>query len=165
MPLIHTVTSPRLLVYKAALSLAIILGVSGCQTTEQPHKPDPETRFIKTVPKAKTAPQSISAPKTQQALIEPKRIFPKINTLQDLAAKDVHTLLGKPSFKRTDGPAEIWQYRVATCTLDLFLYENLDTSERNVAHYEIRLQQDHPSSERDCFEFVIKSTDAASKAS
>ena len=165
MPLIHTGTSPRLSVYKAALSLTIILGVSGCQTTEHPHKPAPESRFIKVVPEATTAPQSISAPKTQQARIERKRIFPKINTLQDLTAKDVHTLLGEPSFKRTDGPAEIWQYRVATCTLDMFFYENPDTSERSVAHYEIRLKRNHRSSEKDCFEFVIKSMDAASKAS
>ncbi len=165
MPLIHTGTSPRLSVYKAALSLTIILGVSGCQTTEHPHKPAHESRFIKIVPEAKTAPQSISAPKTQQPRIAQKRIFPKINTLQDLTAKDVHTLLGEPSFKRTDGPAEIWQYRVATCTLDMFFYENLDTSERSVAHYETRLKRDHRSSEKDCFEFVIKSMDAASKAS
>lgn len=165
MPLISTVTSPRFSVFKTALSLAIILGVSGCQTTQQPHKPAPESRFIKTVPKAETAPQSITAPKTQQARIEPQRIFPKINTIQDLAAKDVHILLGEPSFKRSDDPAEIWQYRVATCTLDLFLYENLDTSERSVAYYEIRLKQGHSSSEKDCFEFVIKSTDTASKAS
>ena len=165
MPLISTVTSPRLSVFKVALSLTIILGVSGCQTTEQPHKPAPQSRFIKTVPKAETAPQSISAPKTQQARIEPRRIFPKINTIQDLAAKDVHALLGEPSFKRFDYPAEIWQYRVAACTLDLFLYENLDTSERSVAYYEIRLKQGHNSSEKDCFEFVIKSTDTASKAS
>ena len=165
MPLISTVTSPRFSVFKTALSLAIILGVSGCQTTEKPDKPAPKSRFIKTVPKAETAPQSISAPKTQQAHIEPQRIFPKINTIQNLSAKDVHALLGEPSFKRSDDPAEIWQYRVAACTLDLFLYENLDTSERRVAYYEIRLKQGHSSSEKDCFEFVIKSTDTASKAS
>ena len=165
MPLISTVTLPRLSVFKVALSLAIILGVSGCQTTEKPDKPAPKSRFIKTVPKAETAPQSISALKTKHVRIEPQRIFPKINTIQDLAAKDVHALLGEPSFKRSDDPAEIWQYRVAACTLDLFLYENLDTSEQSVAYYEIRLKQGHSSSEKDCFEFVIKSTDIASKAS
>ena len=159
------VTSPRLSVFPATLGFALILGISGCQTTEQPHKPAPESRFIKTGPKVETTPSPITVPKTQQARAEPSRIFPKLSTLQNLTEKDLHALLGSPSFKRSDDPAEIWQYRVTNCTLDLFLYENLDTSKRSVAHYEIRLQQGQGLTEKSCFESVIKSTDTPSKTS
>ena len=165
MPLSPHLIPSRPLFYPAVLSLALITGLSGCTTTEQPLKPAPESRFIKVVPKAQPAPPPINLPKIQQARVEPKRIFPKLNTLLNLTAKDVHALLGMPSFKRSDNPAEIWQYRAASCILDLFLYENLDTSVRSVAHYEIRLQNSQGLTDKDCFESVIKLADASIKTS
>lgn len=34
-------------------------------------------------------------------------------------------ILGKPSFKRSDRPAEIWRYRHKACLLDIYLYRPL----------------------------------------
>jgi hypothetical protein len=39
-----------------------------------------------------------------------------------LAPADIVALLGQPDFRRSDPPAEIWQYRRADCILDIFLY-------------------------------------------
>jgi hypothetical protein len=37
-------------------------------------------------------------------------------------------LLGEPALIRREAPAEIWQYRTATCVFDVFLYDAADTS-------------------------------------
>jgi len=36
---------------------------------------------------------------------------------------EVSSLLGKPGFTRTDGPAQVWQYSGASCALDVFMYK------------------------------------------
>ena len=36
---------------------------------------------------------------------------------------EVSSLLGKPGFTRTDGPAQVWQYSGASCVLDVFMYK------------------------------------------
>jgi hypothetical protein len=45
-----------------------------------------------------------------------------LESLPGMNAAGVTNLLGAPQFRRRDGQVEIWQYRGATCTLDLFLY-------------------------------------------
>jgi hypothetical protein len=55
----------------------------------------------------------------------PRRpVFPasQIPTLAEKTPEELKALLGEPDFTRRDPPAEIWQYRSATCVLDLFLY-------------------------------------------
>ena len=61
--------------------------------------------------------------------------------------------LGRPSFRRRDPPAEIWQYRVHACTLDLFLYEEGGTG--IVAHFAVRTPGGGEISERGCLDEVI----------
>ncbi len=46
----------------------------------------------------------------------------QIDTLEHLSAPALLARLGPPDFTRRDAPAELWQYRGATCVLDLFLY-------------------------------------------
>jgi hypothetical protein len=45
-----------------------------------------------------------------------------LGRLQAMTQGEVRRLLGEPDFRRHDAPAEFWQYRTASCTLDLFLY-------------------------------------------
>lgn len=71
--------------------------------------------------------------------------------LKGLNAGQVTALLGQPSFTRKDAPAEIWQYRVRSCTLDLFLYEEGAT--HRVAHYAVRSPQ--VISDQACFDEVL----------
>lgn len=49
-------------------------------------------------------------------------------------------LLGAPAFIRKDAPAQLWRYRHATCSLDLFLYDQQDPSRPRytVKHYAVR---------------------------
>ena len=53
---------------------------------------------------------------------------PELRDLKGMAPAQVAALIGDPDFRRSDPPAEIWQYRSADCVLDLFFYsENSDT--------------------------------------
>jgi len=54
-----------------------------------------------------------------------------LRALTGLAPYQVAALYGQPDFRRTDPPAEVWQYRSADCVLDLFFYSG-DGGERLV---------------------------------
>ncbi|MDE2166220.1 MAG: hypothetical protein KGJ66_07770 [Alphaproteobacteria bacterium] len=69
------------------------------------------------------APQSASRPTvapTLAALGQP----PAIANLKGLAPEQVTALIGDPDLRRTDPPAEIWQYRSADCVLELYFYDS-----------------------------------------
>ena len=60
----------------------------------------------------------------------------QIETLEHLSAPALLARLGPPDFTRRDPPAELWQYRGATCVLDLFLYPEAGTM--TVSHAQTR---------------------------
>lgn len=60
----------------------------------------------------------------------------QIDTLKHLSASALLARLGPPDFTRRDAPAELWQYRGATCVLDLFLYPEAGTM--TVSHAQTR---------------------------
>jgi hypothetical protein len=62
----------------------------------------------------------------------------QIGTLEHLTAADLVARLGPPNFTRRDPPAELWQYRGATCVLDLFLYP--DNGTLKVSHAQSRVR-------------------------
>ena len=95
---------------------------------------------------SRTRPPGGEGPTPPLAVTEPAR-------LKGLTVTQVQSVLGAPSFKRRDPPAEIWQYRGRHCTLDLFLYDG--TAGQQVEHYSIR----GPASvsERDCFNELLAS--------
>jgi len=43
-------------------------------------------------------------------------------SLNQMSDRQLMQRLGAPDFTRRDAPAEIWQYRSASCVLDVFLY-------------------------------------------
>lgn len=47
-------------------------------------------------------------------------------SLRDMSDRQLMQRLGAPDFTRRDPPAEIWQYRSASCVLDVFLYPEAD---------------------------------------
>lgn len=53
----------------------------------------------------------------------PPRLRP-VGNLVGLNERQLTDALGAPSFRRTDGPNELVQYRTAECILDVFLYPN-----------------------------------------
>lgn len=68
----------------------------------------------------------------------------------------VRGLFGAPTLIRHEPPAEIWQYRSATCVLDVFLYFSTEAGQTNdglVRHAELRPRHDitpNASFEADC---------------
>jgi hypothetical protein len=56
--------------------------------------------------------------------------------LTGMGAAEVLALLGSPDFRRSEPPAELWQYRAADCILDVFLYR--DPGGYRVVHAETR---------------------------
>jgi hypothetical protein len=47
---------------------------------------------------------------------------PTLPLLTGLSAADLLARFGQPDFRRSEPPAELWQYRSADCVLDVFLY-------------------------------------------
>jgi hypothetical protein len=47
-------------------------------------------------------------------------------SLTQMSDRQLMQRLGSPDFTRRDPPAEIWQYRSASCVLDVFLYPEAD---------------------------------------
>lgn len=57
-------------------------------------------------------------------------------TLIGLAPQQLGEALGVPELQRREPPAEVWQYRTATCVFDIYLYDEDDGP--RAAHYEAR---------------------------
>jgi hypothetical protein len=92
--------------------------------------------------------------RTETAMLPPvdrRTLTPE--RLKGLHAVQVEDALGAPGFRRRDPPAEIWQYRVGLCTLDLFLYK--DAAGTTVAHYAIRSPSGTSVSEKACLDEVL----------
>ena len=81
--------------------------------------------------------------------------YPDIKTLRGEASDRVTTLLGAPDFRRTDKPAELWQYRHDKCSVDLFLYPR-DGGGLSVDFLDVRTYGDHDLSLQACFVAILK---------
>jgi hypothetical protein len=72
----------------------------------------------------------------------------ELGKLMGLGAPDLLVLFGEPDFRRTEPPAELWQYRSADCVLDLFLYR--DEHGYRVIHAETRQREPMPAGAGRC---------------
>lgn len=148
---------------KRILIVLVGLSLAAC-SSDAPLKPAPSSRFVKSAP-VKPTPE----PETKIVAKAPEpvevRIYPEPSVLDGLSATKVRELLGTPGFKRSDEPAEIWQYRVTNCTLDLFMYETLDSEQRSVAHFEMRPGPGQTLSTKACFVAILQAVEARSKSS
>jgi hypothetical protein len=79
------------------------------------------------------------------------------SALKGMSAGALRRALGKPGFVRRDPPAEIWQYRVKFCILDLFLYE--EKGRMSVAHYAVRAPGGGNVGEAACLDEVLARRD------
>lgn len=87
----------------------------------------------------------------------------QIRSLANLSAPELLSRLGPPDFTRLDPPAQLWQYRGATCVLDLFLYP--DGNALRVAHAETRDRHGTESAgltENPCSPFTPETTASTS---
>ncbi|KIL98149.1 hypothetical protein CCC_01210 [Paramagnetospirillum magnetotacticum MS-1] len=79
------------------------------------------------------------------------------SALKGLSAANAERALGKPAFVRRDPPAEIWQYRVKVCTLDLFLYD--EDGRMTVSHYAVRTPGGTSMGDAACLDEVLARRD------
>jgi len=63
----------------------------------------------------------------------------KQDGLMGLSSSRVAELLGQPSLRRRDWPADLWQYEAEGCVVDIVFYD--DTPEDGVVHAEARLAE------------------------
>jgi len=76
-----------------------------------------------------------------------------LEELKGLAKADVERRFGAPVFRRSEGPAEIWQYRTRTCSLDVFLYRQPNKSV-TVSYAAVRGPSGAPVGEAECLKAV-----------
>tara|TARA_B100000029_G_C17448319_1_gene914035 strand:+ start:618 stop:1166 length:549 start_codon:yes stop_codon:yes gene_type:complete len=78
--------------------------------------------------------------------------------LMGLEPAAINHLLGKPSLLRTEPPAQVWQYKIADCVLDIFLYTD-ETEPENVrvSYFEIRGGETALAGTRACFSAILES--------
>ena len=68
---------------------------------------------------------------------------------------EITELLDKPSFKRKEHPASIWQYQSSICFIDIFFYNN--KIDLIVDHVEIRSKTVNNIAEKQCFSSLLDS--------
>lgn len=124
----------------AALSLLALAACNGAAQSEG----GPQVTATGTDITART--ETAMLPPVDRRTLTPER-------LKGLHAAQVEDALGAPGFRRRDPPAEIWQYRVGLCTLDLFLYK--DAAGTTVSHYAVRSPSGTSVSERACLDEVL----------
>jgi len=123
-------------VHWAAVAAALIsASCAGPPTETGPGAPKPSASNLQEV--ATTAPRK----RPQQGAVPAPPISPpraRITSaaLMGLADNALAQIMGAPGFKRVDDPAALWQYRGASCILDVFLYA--DGPVYRVAHLEFR---------------------------
>lgn len=92
-------------------------------------------------PSPVAAPATALAPRAApQAAPDRASALPSPASLTGLGAAELVALLGQPDFRRSDPPAELWQYRSADCVLDIFLYRDTGGGYR-VTHSETRARR------------------------
>jgi hypothetical protein len=73
-----------------------------------------------------------------------------------LDGSQVSVLLGRPTLKRRDPPAEIWQYAGRDCVLMLFLYDQPKGGKTQVDHVELRPRSNEARAVDACFVGLLK---------
>ena len=112
----------------------------------------PRPAEIAAIPPLEEERGSIVAPAPKAA---PETPIPAIETLRGLEAGKVTLMLGEPQFQRIDSPAELWQYRLGGCVLDLFFYPS-SSGEMAVDHLETRHFDNSTSDPQGCFTQLVR---------
>jgi len=153
---------------KLGVCLALLFGalliVSGCAspkaTSGTPIKSATHTARKPPPPKNNGPLERVSlsgpkAPSPAPRKPKPKPIYAP-SRLNGLSGNDVGALLGPPSFKRHDSPAQVWQYGGDDCLLDVFLYGKDGGETLTVAHSEARSRDGAEMKQKDCMISLIK---------
>ncbi|MDP7548553.1 MAG: hypothetical protein QGF20_14790 [Alphaproteobacteria bacterium] len=67
----------------------------------------------------------------------PPRQTPDLQQLVGMSRGGLSGLLGKPTLRRSEPPAEVWQYGAAKCVLHVFLYNDTAEGRYRVSHVDV----------------------------
>ena len=101
-----------------------------------------------------------------------RRHVPDLQNLLGMDRDGLRALLGKPTLRRSEPPAEVWQYIAAQCVLHVYFYGDAANSRYLVAHVDAvpRDRQGVGNTrsgvpfQQDCFGRVLHATTAQIKA-
>ncbi len=102
------------------------------------------------------APPPASAPDPRQTAAKTGELDVRPEQLLGLDADQLTTLLGGADFTRSDGPAEIRQFRGSDCVVDVFLYQEPAAGRYRVAHVETRDRGLAGVAERPCVAGLLR---------
>jgi hypothetical protein len=102
---------------RVSIAAAAMLGLAACAEIDPVTPTDPPAAPSITESGAPAAAGKPLPPVQPAALT-----LSQLVGLKSLSSATLIARLGQPDFTRSDPPAELWQYRGATCVLDLFLY-------------------------------------------
>ncbi len=102
------------------------------------------------------APPPASAPDPRQTAAKTGDLDVRPEQLLGLNAGQLTALLGPADFTRTDGPAEIRQFRGSDCVVDVFLYQEPAAGRYRVAHVETRDRGLVGTAERPCVAGLLR---------
>lgn len=109
-----------------------------------PPPPDPTPDF----PRPPVKPASIPEPPA-----EPANPFPAIRSLSDLIGKseaEVYVLLGPASGRREETTATVLEYEFGQCSLDLFLYMDMENKVFRTLAYDVKGSGDRKERDDNC---------------
>jgi hypothetical protein len=111
----------RLFIIAAALSLSACVAVEDTPATTTPDTPEIPSGSASSNQDDQTASRTPDGGHKAFRPLSP-------NNLIGQNQERLIRLLGVPSFKRRDAPAEIWRYRNQNCLLDLYFYPSKGSS-------------------------------------
>jgi hypothetical protein len=130
--------------------LSIALALSACITPSNNLDYSDDAPRKKNGPISQPAPDKLAA--SNKKTSSPNKPDKKEAPIKPISLAEIHgqnkrtliKVLGRPSFKRSDRPAEIWRYHDKACLLDIYLYQPLRTNTPNallVNYIEARMPQ------------------------
>lgn len=132
-------------------SVAATMGLPGVRSEDAASPPADGASTPQTAagqPAATAAAPGAEAPPPAQLAARPPPLTRQ--QLQDLAPDKVTQTLGEPELVRREPPAEVWQYAVENCVVDVFFFDR--GAGPRVAHVEGRDRRGRESSADRCLE-------------
>ena len=134
--------------------LGLVLLVSGCAVNTQERDKTVKVAPSKINLLAKTK-SFLATPTSKDERPKQKPAHPKMQSLQNKTAREIIFALGNPDFRRTDRPAELWQYRHKKCHLDLFLYPQ-SNKKLSVKFLDVRVLEKNGIAPQVCLQSIIE---------
>lgn len=137
------------------MPLLLIAGLAACGTARQTTtEPPPE-------PAAAPAASETETRRQMATPVRPVLPPPDSKRMMGLNRNDLASLLGSPTLRRADPPAEVWQYRDNSCVLHVFLYQDPISGGYAVTYVDTVQRGSRLLSNDDCFGEILQTDSPA----